>query len=169
MAGVVAVAPVKEVQEVQEVPPPPPAGVVAGPFTLPVEGPLSQPVQVVLLSPQYANLWDTDVQKRLDTYWERYKPAFIQNKESFLDISRRAQIEALDYVIGRIRRDQPGKLADYVRQASADGKFEFTSIPFGEYKILAVGRVQNVDVIWQGSVDVRSPIPQFLELKKPLP
>ncbi len=144
-------------------------GVIAGSVAVPMDRQLSQPVQVVLLTTQYSTLWDTDVQKRLDSYWERYKPAFIQNKEFFLEVSRRAQIEALDYVIGRMRRDQPAVLSEYVRQASTEGKFEFKSIPFGEYKILAVGRAQNLDLIWQHTVDIRNPIPQFLELKNPLP
>jgi hypothetical protein len=144
-------------------------GVIAGSVTVPVDHPLSQPVQVILLSTRYADLWDTDVQKRLDMYWERYKPAFAQNKEYFLEISRKAQIEALDYVIARMRRDKPNNIDDYVKQVSADGKFEFKSVPFGAYKIVAVGKAQNAELFWQESVDVRTPLPQFLELKKPLP
>lgn len=146
-----------------------PTGVIAGTVTLPEDRPLTQPVQVILLSPRYTNLWDTDVQKRLDMYWERYKPAFAQNKEYFIEISRKAQIEALDYVIARMRRDLSSNVSDYVHEATKDGKFEFKGVPLGEYKILAVGKAQNLDLVWQESVDVRNPIPQFLELKKPLP
>jgi hypothetical protein len=102
-------------------------------------------------------------------YWERYKPAFAQNKEFFIEISRRAQIEALDYVVARMRRDPSSNVGDYVKEAGADGKFEFKSVPFGEYKVLAIGKAQNLDLVWQESVDVRTAIPQFLELKKPLP
>jgi hypothetical protein len=147
----------------------PQTGVIAGSVLLPADRPLSQPLQIVLLSPRYTNLWDSDVQKRLDMYWERYKPAFAQNREFFLEISRRAQIEALDFVIARMRRDATSNMAEYVKEASADGKFEFKSVPFGEYKIFAVGKAQNQDVVWHEFVDVRSPLPQFLELKKPLP
>jgi hypothetical protein len=144
-------------------------GVIAGSVQLPADRHLSQPLQIVLLSPRYTNLWDTDVQKRLDMYWERYKPAFVQNKEFFLEISLKAQVEALDYVIARMRRDPSSNLSDYVKEASVDGKFEFKSVPFGEYKIFAVGKTQNLDLVWQEFVDVRTSIPQFLELKKPLP
>lgn len=149
--------------------PKPASGVIAGSVTVPMDRQLSQPVQVVLLTARYAALWDTDVLKRLDTYWERYKPVFIQNREFFIEISRKAQIEALDYVVGRMRRDQPGSAAEYVQQAGTEGRFEFKSIPFGEYKILAVGKAENVDLVWQESVEVRNPIPQFLELKQTLP
>ena len=144
-------------------------GVIAGTVTVPADQSLSQPVRVILLSARYADLWDTDVQKRLDMYWERYKPAFAQNKDYFLEISRKAQIESLDYVIMRMRRDTSDNIGDFVQQAAADGKFEFKAVPFGAYKILAVGKTQNADLVWQESVDVRTPLPQFLELKKPLP
>lgn len=144
-------------------------GVIAGTVTVPADQSLSQPVRVILLSARYADLWDTDVQKRLDMYWERYKPAFAQNKDYFLEISRKAQIESLDYVIMRMRRDTSDKIGDFVQQTAADGKFEFKAVPFGAYKILAVGKTQNADLVWQESVDVRTPLPQFLELKKPLP
>jgi len=144
-------------------------GVIAGTVTVPADQFPSEPVRVILLSPRYADLWDTDVQKRLDMYWERYKPAFAQNKEYFLEISRKAQIESLDFVITRMRRDTADKVGDYVHEASADGKFEFKAVPFGAYKIFAVCRTQNADIVWQESVDVRTPLPQFLELKKPLP
>src|SRR5262245_19577775 len=113
-------------------------GVIAGSVTVPADHPLSQPLQVILLSPRYADLWDTDVQKRLDMYWERYKPAFAQNKEYFLEISCKAQIESLDYVVARMRRDAVD-IGEYVKQVSADGKFEFKAVPFGAYKLFAIG------------------------------
>ena len=144
-------------------------GVIAGTVTIPADHLLSQPLQVILLSPRYADLWDTDVQKRLDMYWERYKPAFAQNKEYFLEISRKAQIESLDYVVARMRRDTADNIGDYVKQASADGKFEFKAVPFGAYKILVVGKSQNMNLVWRESVDVHTTLPQFLEMKKPLP
>lgn len=142
-------------------------GIIAGTVAGIVRRPGSAPVQVILLSPQYADLWNGDVQKRLDVYWERYKPAFAAQKEFFFEVSRMAHKEATDYILGRMRRD--GTLSDYLKQVSPEGGFEFKNVPFGEYKILAVGRVGDEDMIWQESVDVRSPIPQFLELKKRLP
>src|SRR5437773_8058354 len=133
-------------------------GIIAGTVSVPADRPLSQPLQVILLSPRYADLWDTDVQKRLDMYWERYKPAFAQNKEYFLEISRKAQIESLDYVVMRMRRDASNNIGDYVKQASADGKFEFKAIPFGAYKIFAIVKTQTADLVWRESLDVHSPV-----------
>ena len=144
-------------------------GIIAGTVVLPEEQTATGPVQVVLLSPRYTDLWDSELQKRLDAYWERYKPAFAQNKEYFLEISRIAYKEAIDFIVTRMRRDAANNVSEYVHEASSDGKFEFRNIPFGDYKILAVVTTQTQDVIWQDSVAVRTPIPQFLELKKRLP
>jgi hypothetical protein len=140
-------------------------GIIAGT----VVGSAQQPerIQVILLSAEYLDLWNGDVQRRLDVYWERYKPAFAKEKELFFQISRMAHIEATDYVLGRMRRDMSA--SDYLKHASPEGRFEFKNVPYGEYKILALGRMGEQQTIWQESVDVRSPIPQFLELKKPLP
>ena len=159
-------------QKPQPAPPhpkPPETGIIAGTVVLPEQQTAAGPVEVILLSPRYTDLWNTEVQKRLDVYWERYKPAFAQNKEYFLEISRMAQKEAIDFIVTRMRRDAANSVSEYVHEASPDGKFEFKNIPFGDYKILAVGATQNEDVIWQDSVGVRTPIPQFLELKKCLP
>ena len=144
-------------------------GIIAGTVVLPEEQTAAGPVQVILLSARYTDLWNSEVQRRLDAYWERYKPAFAQNKEYFLEISRIAYKEAIDFIVTRMRRDAANNVSEYVHEASPDGKFEFKNIPFGDYKILAVGATQNQDIIWQDSVAVRTPIPQFLELKKRLP
>ena len=144
-------------------------GIIAGAVIAPSQPTMSQPVQVILLPPRYMNLWNSDVQKRLDVYWERYKPAFAVQKEMFFEVSRMAHKEATNYVVTRMRRDAPGNVSDYLKEASPDGKFEFKNVPFGEYKVLAVGKAGDKDLLWHESIDVRSPIPQFLELKKRLP
>ena len=143
-------------------------GIIAGKVDPPAQSKVSQPVQVILLSPKYTELWSSDVQKQLDVYWERYKPAFAQNKEFFLEVSRMAYKDAMNNVIARMRRDLRTNISDFLQDTSSEGKFEFKHVPFGEYKILAAGQVSGHDVFWQDSVDVRSPIPQFLELKNRL-
>lgn len=142
-------------------------GVIAGTVVGGVQGEGSGPVQVILLSSEYTNLWNGDVQRRLDVYWERYKPAFAVQKEFFFEVSRMAHREATEYVLGRLRRDTAA--SEYLKQATPEGRFEFKNIPFGEYKILALGKVGDRETIWQQSIDVRSPVPQFLELKNRLP
>src|SRR5438094_10286953 len=146
-----------------------PTGIIAGTVVLPASQKISGPVQVVLLSPRYSDLWSSDLQKRLDVYWERYKPAFARQKEFFFEVSKQAHREATNYVITRMRRDPSNNFSNYLKDASPDGRFEFRNVPYGEYKILAVGTVGNQDMIWQDSLEVRGPIPQFVELKKHIP
>ena len=44
---------------------------------------ISQPLQVILLSPRYLDLWNSEVQKRLDWYWQQFQPTFRNQKEYF--------------------------------------------------------------------------------------
>jgi len=142
---------------------PNPTGTITGSVVAP------QPVQVILLSAQYTDLWDSDVQKRLDMYWERYKPAFAAQKDFFLEASKQAHREATSYVVSRMRLDPSSNVSEYLKETSPDGRFEFKNVPLGEYKVLAVGRIGGQDVMWQESVDLRGSIPQFIELKKRVP
>jgi hypothetical protein len=142
---------------------------ITGTVVLPPLQKPSRPVQVILLSSQYMNLWNSDVQKRLDVYWETYKPAFASQKDFFFEISKQAHREATNYVLTRMRRDPSSNLADYLKETSPDGTFEFKNVPFGEYKVLAIGRIGDQDVMWQEFVDVRSALPQFVEMKKRVP
>jgi len=144
-------------------------GIIAGAVALPTGEHVGKPLQILLLTPEYTNLWNSDLQKRLDSYWERYKPAFAQNKEFFLEVSRMAQRESFNYIATRVRRDSPEIVAQYVKETSADGKFEFKDIPFGQYKILALGKIDNKDLIFEDNLELTSAIPQFIELKQHLP
>src|SRR5437867_2979796 len=130
---------------------------------------ISQPIQVILLSPRYINLWDSAVQRRLDFYWERFHPTFRTRKEFFLEFSKQAHKEATNYILSSMRRDPSGNISDYLQEISDGGNFEFKNLPFGEYKVLAVGKLGGQDAMWQEFVDVRSSIPQFLEVKKRIP
>lgn len=138
-------------------------GVVAGSVVPP------QPVQVILLRPDYVDLWASEVQKRLDLYWQQYQTALRTRKEMFSELSRQAHKDATNFVVSRMRRDPSWRLSEYVVETSDDGKFEFKNLPFGEYKILALAKNGNQDPIWHESVDIRSPIPHFLELKTRIP
>src|SRR5215813_2733600 len=142
-------------------------GIITGSVVLPPQQEISEPVQVILLPPDYADLWVNEVQKRLDRYWQQFQPAFKYRKESFTELSKQAHREATNYVLTRMQRDS--NISRYLMQTSTDGKFEFKNIPFGEYKVLALGKIGNQEVIWHEFIDVRSDIPHFLELKKRVP
>jgi len=55
-------------------------GIIAGTVIAPPHD-VTYPVQVILLSPRYVDLWSSEVQKRLDSYWQRYVPTFKDRKE----------------------------------------------------------------------------------------
>src|SRR5215813_11299485 len=42
--------------------------IITGAVVAPPEQSVSQPVQVILLPPRYVQVWNSEVQKRLDTY-----------------------------------------------------------------------------------------------------
>jgi hypothetical protein len=147
---------------------PAPTGMIAGTVIAPPQD-VVYPVQVVLLSPRYLDLWSSEVQKRLDSFWQLYLPMFKDRKELFAEFSKQAHREATNYVVFRMQRDGGSKVSQYLRETSADGKFEFKDVPLGEYKVLAFGRVGNQDAVWQEFIDIHSPIPHFLELKKRIP
>src|SRR5688572_6460419 len=118
-----------------------PAGIIAGKITPPENLTISTPIRIVLLPAQYATAWETDVQRRLDAYWEQYRQAFAERKEFFLEVSRLAHREALTYVLTQMRRDTRPYMADLVRDSAPDGSFEFKNVPVGDYRAVAVGRI----------------------------
>src|SRR5215510_13492112 len=106
-------------------------GIIAGAVIAPPPQKISQPLQVILLSPRYLELWHDEVQKRLDLYWQRYQPTFRDRKEYFLEFSKQAHKDATNYVLNRMQGDLANKLSEYFGVTSPDGKFEFKYIPFG--------------------------------------
>src|SRR5262245_34879558 len=97
-------------------------GAIAGSIVAPEKVTISQPIQVILLAPQYVDMWNVDVQKRLDLYWERYKPAFAQKKELFIELSRNAYQESLQFVVSRMTRDLGGRMSNFREMSTPDGK-----------------------------------------------
>ena len=148
---------------------PPETGIITGTVVVSPQQTISQPLQVILLSPDYVDLWISEVQKRLDRYWQEFQPTFGHKKELFLEMSQRAHQDATNYVLMRMRRNSNSHIPESLMQTSKNGKFEFKNIPFGEYKVLAFGKIGNQDVIWHEFIDVRSSIPRFLELKTRVP
>jgi hypothetical protein len=56
-----------------------------------------------------------------------------------------------------------------VQPVSAEGKFEFKTLPLGEYRVFGLGKSGQQDVVWQEFVDIKTPSPQYLELQTRLP
>jgi hypothetical protein len=145
-----------------------PAGTVIGIVKDPTSGRAAAGARVVLLPPKYTELWDRQVQSRLDNYWELFKPEFAARKESFLGYSRIAQIEALRYVTASMRREL-GDATKLIKESSPTGQFEFRSVPLGTYQLIVHATALNgQDLIWSKTVEVQTDAPIFVDLGKPV-
>ena len=153
----------------QEDPKPPERGIVAGVVSGPGQTRITQPLQIILMGPEYAELYSSDVQKRLDVYWERYKPAFAEKKEFFNEVSRMAYRESLQYVVNRMRRELREQFSEFLKDTTPTGGFEFRNLAFGSYQVVAIGTIGETEYVWQEFVEVNSPIPQFIQLDKQIP
>ena len=65
----------------------------------------AQNARVVLVPPKYTEMWNKEVQQRLDNYWEVYKPELAVKREHIADLLRLAHTESLRYVIATMRRE----------------------------------------------------------------
>jgi hypothetical protein len=146
-----------------------PSAIISGSVVAPPQQQILQPLQVILLPPRYLDLWNTEVQKRQDLYWQQFQPALRNQKELFTEFSKRAHWDATIYVLNRMQLDLSNKFTEYLVEIAPTGRFEFKNVSYGEYKILAMGKIGNQDVMWHELVEVQSPIPLFIELKKRIP
>src|SRR5579862_1849442 len=110
-------------------------GTVIGLVKLP-SGKTGQNARVLLLPAQYTEVWNKEVQQRLDNYWEIYKPDLLANKDHVARLYRLAYVEALRNLIATMRRDMGEGTSKYIKETAATGQFEFRGIPFGTYQLL---------------------------------
>src|SRR5262245_51384594 len=103
--------------------------------------------QVTLLSSEYAKVFNAEAQRRIDRYWETYKPEFAERKEEFSRAFALAYLEALDTTLTRMRMDGKANNASMTRTATG-GHFEFRGIPPGDYKIIATGTINETNYVW---------------------
>ena len=142
-------------------------GTVIGLVKLPGGKP-SSAARVVLLPPKYTELWNRQVQQRLDNYWETFKPEFVANKEHFADYYKLAHGESLRYVITAMRRDLGDGATKYIKDTAPTGEFQFGGIPFGLYQLLVQAMAPGADIIWSRTVDVQTNVPIFVDLDRPV-
>jgi hypothetical protein len=136
-----------------------------------VKGPNSDApasARAVLLPPKYTEIWNRQVQTRLDNYWEIFKPEFIKDKEHFLSFHRMAQVEAFRYVTSNMRRDLGDAASKLMKETSPTGQLDFTGVSFGTYQLLVHATVSGRDLIWTKTVDVQTEIPTFVDLGRPV-
>ena len=141
-----------------------PTGTIEGSISPPDKIKFAKPVQVVVFSGKYVNVYLAEVQKRVDNYWEEYRRAFIQEKEAFLLFRDRAQIQAMEFTLDRMRQDDPGNLGKFVHSTS-NNTFEFRAVPQGECKVVALVTIGNQEYIWSDSVILTDETPALVVLK----
>src|SRR5262245_12825816 len=78
---------------------------ISGRISVPENLRVTKPIQVVLLTAPYTEVYSTELQKRIDSYWEDYRTAFIQDKDAFVLFRERAKRQALESALTRMRED----------------------------------------------------------------
>jgi hypothetical protein len=127
-----------------------PTGTVKGSIAPPNNVRITKPIQVVVFSGDYVNLYLAELQKRIDNYWEDYRGLFIQDKEAFLHFRERAQVQALESTVSQMRFDDPNNIAKFVHNTT-NNTFEFHTVPQGECKIVALVSIGGEDFVWSDS------------------
>jgi hypothetical protein len=143
-------------------------GTVTGVVKLPNGARPAEVAHVALLPPKYADMWNKQVQQRLDNYWEVFKPELLVNKEHVTEIYRMAHLEAFRYVTSTMRRELGDGSTKFTKDASATGQFEFRNIPFGTYQLLVETTAAGQNIVWSKTVDVDSDMPVFVDLGQPV-
>jgi hypothetical protein len=146
----------------------PQTGTVAGLIKLPA-GSKPAAAHVILLPPKYTEVWNKQVQQKLDNYWEVFKPELAVHKEHITDIYRMVHVESFGYVALTMRRELGEAGASrFMKDASPGGQFEFRGIPFATYQVLAQTTVGPDNIVWSATVDVDTDVPIFVDLGKPV-
>ena len=146
--------------------PPVELGTITGHVETPTDMEIVDPMQAVLLAPRWVDFWNGDVQKRLDVYFDRYRQAFARNPEFFNQVSNMAHRDAIVFVIGRMERELGKQFTQVVNAVSPEGRFEFGEVPLGEYKVIVVASADARNLIWAENIEITSPIPQFIEIRR---
>src|SRR5882672_2583113 len=141
-----------------------PTGTIEGSISPPDKVRITKPVRVVVFSGKYVNLYLAEVQKRVDNYWEEYRLAFIQDKDAFLLFRDRAQVQAMEFTLNRMRVDDPLLVANLVH-STTNNTFVFHSVPQGECKIVALVTIGSQEFIWSDTVILTDEKPAFVALK----
>jgi hypothetical protein len=131
-----------------------PTGTIEGHFVMPANTKFSRPAQVVVFPHGYINVYMTELQKHLDGYWEDFKLAFIQDKQSYLLFRERAKQQAMDYALSRMKRDNPICVPDLTMTTSA-GQFTFRHVPQGECEVVALVTIGNQEFVWSEALILR--------------
>ena len=116
----------------------------------------------------YVELYFAEVQKRVDNYWEDYRSLFIQDKQAFLVFRDRAQRQAMEFTLNRMRMDDPRNVASFSR-TTTNNTFEFRAVPVGECRVVALVTIGNQEFVWSDTVILTDQTPALVVLKSSTP
>ena len=122
-------------------------------------------VRAILLSPMWTEFWNSAVQRGLDDYFSRYRDAVARNRETYNELTGWAHRDAAGTVLSEMQRSLGERFRESVRMVSPEGRFEFTGVPYGDYRVIVIASVEGRALIWTENVRVLSPIPQFIEVQ----
>ena len=125
----------------------------------------SDPPRAVLMSPDWTLVWNRDVQQGLDVYFNRYRDVVARNRDAYSEIAGRAYRDATRSVITEMQRSLGEEFPKWVREVSRDGRFEFTGVPLGDYRVIVLAVVEGRALIWTEALSLSGPIPQFIEVQ----
>ena len=149
----------------QESPPDSPLGTIVGHVAIGTELEVSALARVILMSSNWAELWNGAVQRSLDDYFNRYRADIARNRAAYNEIAGWAYRDAAGSVISEMQRSLGEKFSNWVSEVSADGGFEFSGVPLGDYRVVVVADVEGRTLIWAEAVRVSGPIPQLIEVQ----
>jgi len=141
-------------------------GTVIGLVKLP-NGKPPQGARVVMLPPNYTELWNREVQQRLDNYWEIYKPDLLSNNDHVPRLYKLAYVQALRNLTTTMRREMGEGASKYIKDAAPTGQFEFRGLPFGTYQLVIQATTEGDTITWSRIVDVDTNVPIFVDIGKP--
>jgi hypothetical protein len=121
--------------------------------------------QAVLMPPEWASAWDREAQERIDLYSSRYREILLRDPERFDEIARLARRDAVSDVMFRMQARLGEAFRDLVRSIPADGYFEFSGLPLGEYRILVLVQGEGDPLMWMETVSLTDSIPVFVQLQ----
>ncbi len=140
-------------------------GYIIGQVDLPEALPGDSVVEVLVMAPEWASQWNSDVQERLRVYFSNSAQAIERDRSLFDRIAYRARREATAYVAARMQGNLGVEVYQrWVREVASDGTFEFGDLEFGEYQVIVVAQGETASYLWAQPVRVSGNLPQFVDM-----